>query len=44
MISVVGEMGMVEVQAFVLFKVNSGMEKEVSVNNSQNWKRSKRQV
>jgi DNA-binding Lrp family transcriptional regulator len=28
--SVVGEMGMVEVQAFVLFKVNSGMEKEVS--------------
>src|SRR4030043_1274885 len=28
--SVVGEMGTVEVQAFVLFKVNSGMEKEVS--------------
>ena len=28
--SVVGEMRMVEVQAFVLFKVNSGMEKEVS--------------
>jgi DNA-binding Lrp family transcriptional regulator len=27
---VVGETGMAEVQAYVLFKVNSGMEKEVS--------------
>jgi DNA-binding Lrp family transcriptional regulator len=28
--SVIGETGMAEVKAFVLFKVNSGMEKDVS--------------
>ena len=41
--SVIGETGMAEVQAYVLFKVNSGMEKEVS-KQLQNLKRFKKQA